>query len=84
MRLAGNVVYRRQKSNAKRILMEKWKERDHLKRLGADGKIILKRKYEKRMKGVDWIYLAREKDKQVTCENGIDISGFIEFGEFII
>jgi hypothetical protein len=34
-----------------------------VKRYGADGKNILKRKYEKRMKGFDWIYLTQEKDR---------------------
>jgi hypothetical protein len=46
MRLAGYVVYRRQKSNRKRILMEKVKRKRYLKRLGADGTKIFKRKNE--------------------------------------
>jgi hypothetical protein len=60
MKLAECAAYRRQKSNGKRILMEKMERK---KRLGADGNIILKRNYENRMKGFEWIYLAQEKDK---------------------
>lgn len=46
----------------KEFQWKKWKERDHLKRLDADGKIILKQKYENRIKGFNWIYLTQEKD----------------------
>jgi hypothetical protein len=36
--------------------------RNHLEKLGIDGRIILKHRREIRIEGVDWIDLAQDRD----------------------
>ena len=38
-------------------------ERDHLEDLGADGRIILRWMCKKWDEGMDWIYLAQDRDR---------------------
>jgi hypothetical protein len=38
------------------------RERDHLEDLGVDGRITLKWTFKKWSGGIDWIYLAQDRD----------------------
>jgi hypothetical protein len=56
------------------------KERDHLQRLGVDGRITLKWSLKPTMEAFDWITLARDKGN---CEHSNETSGYIKCVEFV-
>jgi hypothetical protein len=47
------------------------RERDHLKDLGIDRRIILKRSLEKREGGMDWIDLAEGRNRWQVLANAV-------------
>ena len=47
------------------------RERDHFKDLGMDGKVMLQRISKKRVRGVDWIDLAQDRDKWRAFVNAV-------------
>jgi len=51
---------------------------------GVDGRIILTRIFRKSKGGMDWINLAQDRDRWQRCgECGNELSGSIQFGEFL-
>jgi len=48
--------------SADEILVGRPEGKNHLKDLGVDGKIILKWIFKKLNGGMDWIYLAQDRD----------------------
>jgi hypothetical protein len=60
-----------QKRGAYRILVGDLREGDHLGDPGVDGRIILKRIFNKLDGGMDWIELAQDSDRWRALVNAV-------------
>jgi hypothetical protein len=62
MRWAGHVAHMGEGRNAYRVLVGKPEGKHHLKDQGVDGRMGSKWTLGRLVGGVDWIYLAQDKD----------------------
>ena len=60
-----------QRRNSYRVSVEKPEGRNHLEDPGVDGRIILKWFFEKWDRDMDWINLARDRDKWRAVVNAL-------------
>jgi hypothetical protein len=63
LRWVGHVARIRESRDAYKALVGKPRDGDHLKDPGIDGRIILKRIFERLDGGTDWIDLAQGRDR---------------------
>jgi hypothetical protein len=71
MRLAGHVARIEDRRGAHKVLVGRLDENNHLEDVSVYSRIILRRIFDKRIGGLDWIDLAQDRNRWRALVNAV-------------